>query len=193
MIGRREFLSTAIATALMGASSRASLAESKTYVIPEAHNPRKVWLKTKLEPGEIHVDPNQYALYWTLPNRRAIRFAVGIGRPGLYAAGEFTVGRKAEWPRWRPTERMIARTPAYARYADGMAGGPNNPLGARALYLYNARGYDSALRIHGTNKPWTIGHSISNGCARLINDHAIMLYDMVPVGTRVVLHPKNSA
>ena len=85
---------------------------------------------------------------------------------------------------------MIARNPSYARYANGVPGGPRNPLGARALYLYNANGHDSAMRIHGTPEPWTVGQAVSNGCTRLVNEHVIHLYDQVPLGTKVVLYPK---
>ena len=83
---------------------------------------------------------------------------------------------------------MIERNPSYAKFADGMPGGPENPLGARALYLYNANGHDTALRIHGTPQPWTIGSSVSSGCVRLVNPHIEHLYRRVPVGTRVIVH-----
>lgn len=166
---------------------------AEDYELPEEYLPAEVRLKTRLEPGEIHVDPNSFRLYWTLPNRKAIRYTVGVGRRGLYHAGSFVVGRKAKWPRWRPTDAMIAREPHhYARFADGMPGGPNNPLGARALYLYTESGRDTYLRIHGTNKPWTIASAVSNGCARLTNEHIEELYEFVPVGTRVTLHPKRN-
>jgi lipoprotein-anchoring transpeptidase ErfK/SrfK len=91
-------------------------------------------IKAGFRPGEIHVDPGQFALYWTLEGGIAIRYPVGIGKAERYAAGAFRVGRKAEWPRWTPTKNMIRREPhLYAKYAAGMAGGGNNPLGARAL------------------------------------------------------------
>ncbi len=142
------------------------------------------------EAGGIHLIPDTFKLFWTLETRKAIRYTVGIGHPGLYEPGEFTVGRKAKWPSWTPTQAMIRRNPAYAQWEGGMPGGPNNPLGARALYLYNAAGHDTMLRIHGTNLPRTIGTAVSNGCARLTNEHAIELYERVPVGTRVVLYAK---
>lgn len=160
------------------------------YSLPEEMLPREVPLGNNFAAGEVHVDPGGFALYWILPGRRAIRYAVGIGRPGLYHAGEFHVGAKREWPSWRPTPDMIARDPAaYERFAGGMPGGPNNPLGSRALYLFDASGRDTWLRIHGTNDPSTIGRRVSNGCARLVNDQIIDLYNRVPIGTRVVLHP----
>lgn len=160
------------------------------YNIPEEFLPREVRIRNDFDPFEIHVDPGQYALYWTLPDKKAIRYAVGIGRTDLYESGEFYVGAKKEWPRWTPTPDMIKRDPGrYARFADGMPGGLNNPLGARGLYLFQPGKGDTFLRVHGTNEPETIGRRVSNGCARLINDHMIDLYDRVPMQTRVVLHP----
>ncbi len=124
-----------------------------------------------------------------MANNEALQYSIGIGKPGLYESGEFHVGAKREWPSWTPTPEMIERTPSYAQWEDGMPGGPNNPLGARALYLYYAGTVrDSYLRIHGTNRPNTIGSAVSNGCARLVNEYAIHLYNRVPVGTRVVLY-----
>lgn len=121
----------------------------------------------------------------------AIRYGVGVGRASLYEAGTFTVARKAKWPWWRPTNAMIRREPhKYARYKNGLKGGPNNPLGARALYLYDDAGRDTYLRIHGTNEPHTIGSAVSNGCARLTNDHVKDLYERVEIGAKVRLYPK---
>lgn len=186
---RRKFLKVAAsATMLSALGARTALAAP--YVLPESFLPTQVRLRVRLKPGEIHLIPDTFKLYWTLENREAIRYTVGIGRPGLYQPGEFTVGRKAKWPSWTPTQAMIRRNPAYAQWEDGMPGGPNNPLGARALYLYNAAGHDTMLRIHGTNLPHTIGTAVSNGCARLTNEHVTELYERVPVGTRVVLYAK---
>ncbi|WP_106159096.1 L,D-transpeptidase [Hasllibacter halocynthiae] len=159
--------------------------------LPDQFLPRMVRTRAGFEANEIHVDPGQFALYWTLPNAQAIRYSVGIGRPGLYEAGEFYVGAKREWPSWTPTPDMIERDPAsYAQYADGMPGGPENPLGARAIYLFTPSRGDTFLRIHGTNAPRTIGTAVSNGCARLVNPHAVDLYDRVPLNSRVVLYPQ---
>ena len=119
---------------------------------------------------------------------------MGVGRGDLYIPGTFHVGAKKEWPSWTPTKEMIARSPGhYAQFADGMPGGPGNPLGARALYLFDDVRGDTFLRIHGTPEPWTIGSAVSNGCVRLVNDHITALYDTVPIGTRVVLYAKKSA
>ncbi len=157
--------------------------------LPEAFLPREVRIKKGFEPYEIHVDPGQFALYWTLPERKAIRYSVGIGRPGLYESGEFFVGAKKKWPSWTPTPDMIERQPElFKKHEDGMPGGLRNPLGARALYLFIPGRGDTFLRIHGTNAPDTIGLRVSNGCARLVNEHIMDLYERVPLDTRVVLY-----
>jgi lipoprotein-anchoring transpeptidase ErfK/SrfK len=101
------------------------------------------------------------------------------------------LGAKKEWPSWTPTKDMIARDPdQYAQYAGGMPGGPNNPLGARALYLFDDVGNDTFLRIHGTPEPWTIGSAVSNGCVRLANEDIVALYEAVEIGVPVLLLPK---
>ena len=185
LLTRRSALLAGAAALLSGPA----FAAAEPYQIPERHRARIVRIKRSFAPGEIHVDPGQFALYWTLEGGKAVRYPVGIGRAGLYTSGTFRVGRKAEWPRWTPTKAMIAREPhIYAKHAGGMPGGPNNPLGARALYLYNGAGRDTLLRIHGTPRPDTVETSRSNGCVRMINAHAIDLYERVPTGTRVVLH-----
>lgn len=190
---RREFLIGAGCGAVMlGANGvRAAVpAQLPDYDMPEDFLPREVRIKNDFAPFEIHVDPGQYGLYWTLPKKKAIRYTVGIGRTALYEAGEFYVGAKKEWPSWTPTPEMIQRDPdSYAKYQDGLPGGLNNPLGSRGLYLFQPGRGDTFLRVHGTNEPKTIGRRVSNGCARLINDQMIDLYDRVPMQTRVVLHP----
>jgi len=193
MLKRRDFLTTSLAAGALGATP-AFAHKAEPYVIPEEYMPVEVYLQTKLEPGELHVDPNSFRLYWTLPNNKAIRYTVGVGKDELYHAGEFYVGAKREWPSWTPTPEMIKRDPAaYEKFADGVPGGVNNPLGSMALYLFNANKRDTYLRIHGTSQPRTIGRAVSNGCARLVNDQATQLYHMVPLGTRVVLNPKGPA
>lgn len=119
----------------------------------------------------------------------AMRYGVAVGRSGLQSPGTYTIRRKVEWPSWTPTANMIAREPeVYGPYASGVPGGPDNPLGARALYLYDDAGRDTYLRIHGTPQPWTIGTSASSGCVRLVNDHVMRLYLEVPLDTAVTLH-----
>ncbi|WP_375566099.1 L,D-transpeptidase [Oceaniradius stylonematis] len=138
-------------------------------------------------PGTIIIDPRNHFLYLQQGGGQARRYGVGVGRAGLAFKGTAVIGRKAEWPRWTPTQNMIRREPEkYAHYAGGVPGGPNNPLGARALYLYR-NGRDTLYRIHGTNQPQSIGQSVSNGCIRMINDHVVDLYERVPLGAKVVV------
>lgn len=184
MLSRRHFLASAAASTALPA-----FAATQPWVMPEEYKPRIVRIKGDFAPGEIHVDPGQFALYWTLEKGKAIRYTVGIGRAGLYERGTFHIGAKKEWPSWTPTPEMIERDPkAYKRFEDGMPGGPNNPLGARALYLFKPQIGDTFLRIHGTSQPQTIASAVSNGCVRLTNSHISHLYEQVPMDTKVVLH-----
>ena len=137
--------------------------------------------------GTIVIDTASHYLYLMEGSNRARRYAIAVGKDGLQYKGAVKVGDKQEWPRWIPTKEMQAREPAkYARYAEGMPGGGANPLGARAIYLYE-NGRDTHLRIHGTIAPETIGTNSSNGCFRMINEHVMDLYRRVPVGTQVVV------
>jgi lipoprotein-anchoring transpeptidase ErfK/SrfK len=132
-------------------------------------------------PGTIIIDtPNTY-LYLVLGNGRAMRYGIGVGREGFTWAGTQTISKKAEWPDWFPPAEMIARQPYLPRF---MAGGPSNPLGARAMYLGG-----TVYRIHGTNAPSTIGQHVSSGCIRLVNEDVTDLYSRVTVGTKVVVLP----
>ncbi|MFG1300590.1 L,D-transpeptidase [Xanthobacter sp. V3C-3] len=140
-------------------------------------------------PGTLVVDPKNRFLYLVQENGKALRYGVGVGREGLEFSGKADVGYKREWPGWRPTDAMIAREPArYRPWAGGMAGGADNPLGARALYLFKD-GKDTLYRIHGTNEPWTIGEAVSSGCIRMMNQDVIDLYRRVPDGAKVVVLP----
>ena len=187
---RRDFVVSGAALAATAAAANAQT-ETQTTGLPEEFNPRYVKIGGRAAPYELHVVPQDFALYWTLPEKRAIRYSVGIGRPGLYESGTFYVGAKKEWPAWTPTPEMIQRQPElYKQWEDGMPGGPGNPLGARAIYLFQEGRGDTFLRIHGTADPSGIGREVSNGCARLINSHAVHLYEQVPLGSKVVLHPK---
>jgi lipoprotein-anchoring transpeptidase ErfK/SrfK len=147
---------------------------------------QEVAYETREKPGTIVVNTPERRLYYVLGNGRAIRYGIGVGREGLALRGNATVGRKAKWPNWTPTANMIARDPRNREFAGGVPGGLNNPLGARALYLYRG-GRDTMFRIHGTNAPNTIGHAMSSGCVRMLNHDVIDLYDRVPVGTNVVV------
>jgi len=137
--------------------------------------------RTSEAPGTIIIDtPNTY-LYLVLPGGKAMRYGIGVGREGFTWSGVKTIERKAEWPDWTPPPQMIQRQPYLPRF---VAGGPSNPLGARAMYLS-----DSVYRIHGTNAPETIGGFVSSGCIRLLNEDVIDLYNRVHVGAKVVVRP----
>ncbi len=141
-----------------------------------------VFYRTTAAPGTIIVSTSQRFLYLVEGNNRAIRYGIGVGRVGFQWSGIHRVSRKAEWPDWRPPPEMIERQPYLPRF---MAGGPGNPLGARALYIGH-----TVYRIHGTNQPQTIGHAVSSGCFRLTNPDIIDLYGRVPIGTKVVVQHK---
>lgn len=148
---------------------------------------REVAFPARYSPGTVVVNVSERRLYLVQSGSRALRYAVGVGREqALNFRGSAVVGRKAAWPRWIPTADMIKRMPHYAAYAGGMPGGLENPLGARALYLY-VGDRDSYFRIHGTNEPATIGSAVSSGCIRLFNQDIIDLYNRVPVGAPVVV------
>lgn len=193
MIKRRNVLTGIGAMAALGAGpfptkrAHAHHTGKKKFKIDPKHVPQRVGYPGRYRRGTIIVDPHERFLYLIEGFGRARRYGVGVGRAALAWSGTATIKRKAEWPSWTPTENMIKREPhKYARYADGVPGGPNNPLGARALYLYEGD-QDTYYRIHGTNQPWTIGTASSNGCIRMINDHAIDLYNRTPLGTKVVV------
>ncbi|MDI6026344.1 L,D-transpeptidase [Corticibacterium sp. UT-5YL-CI-8] len=137
-------------------------------------------------PGTIVVNTPERRLYYVMEGGEAMRYGIGVGKAGLALSGSAKVGRKAEWPSWTPTGNMIRRDPRNKRFAGGMAGGLNNPLGARALYLYRG-GNDTMFRIHGTNQPKSIGHAMSSGCVRMLNHDVIDLYARAEVGAQVVV------
>ncbi len=157
---------------------------ASTYVLPERLRRAVVALATSEAPGSIIIDTGNTVLYYVLGQGRAIRYGVGVGREGFTWSGVQTISHKAEWPDWHPPAQMIARQPYLPRF---MAGGPGNPLGARAMYLGS-----SEYRIHGTNDPSTIGKFVSSGCIRLTNEDVADLFSRVDVGTRVVVLPKNA-
>ncbi|MDK9695937.1 MAG: L,D-transpeptidase [Siculibacillus sp.] len=141
--------------------------------------PTEVDWDGKQAPGTIVVDTGSRHLYLVQAGGKARRYGVGVGRPGFQWAGSHTITRKAEWPDWRPPAAMLKRKPELPHY---MAGGPDNPLGARALYLGSTE-----YRIHGSNEPWTIGKAVSSGCIRMRNEDVTDLYGRVGVGTRVMV------
>jgi lipoprotein-anchoring transpeptidase ErfK/SrfK len=130
-------------------------------------------------PGTVIINTKERRLYYVMGGGRAIRYAIGVGKEGFQWAGTQTITNKQEWPDWRPPAEMIRRRPDLPRY---MAGGPHNPLGARAMYLGS-----TLYRIHGSNEPETIGHAVSSGCIRMLNEDVVDLYNRVKVGTRVVV------
>ena len=187
MLSRRSLLASG--ASFIAASSSASFARTSDPQLPidPSLMPRRVKVMRKYIRGQIIVVPSNHLLYWIYDKGWAIRYGVGVGRAGLAFSGQAVIQRKAEWPSWRPTDSMIAREPhKYEKFRDGVPGGPTNPLGARALYLYQ-NGRDTYCRIHGTTEPTSIGRSVSNGCIRMLNDHVIDLYNRVPVGTVVTV------
>ena len=151
-------------------------------VMPERLRRQVVAFNTAEAPGTIIIDTGNTALYYVLGQGKAMRYGVGVGREGFTWSGVQTISRKAEWPDWHPPAEMIARQPYLPRF---MAGGPGNPLGARAMYLGT-----TVYRIHGTNRPDTIGTAVSSGCFRLVNSDVADLYERVPVGTKVIIRQK---
>ena len=160
-----------------------SLPLEETYAPQRSYAPTRVLVTdpTGQKTGSVTIDTNRRALYLSLGGGQAIRYGVGVGRAGFEWRGRAHVGRKAEWPSWTPPAAMLKRRPDLPRF---MNGGINNPLGARALYLYNG-GRDTLFRIHGTNEPWTIGQAVSSGCIRMMNDDVMDLYSRARVGALV--------
>lgn len=153
---------------------------------------RKVRIETNERPGTIIIDTQRKFLYFIEGNGKATRYGVGVGREGFGWAGTVKVGRKAEWPDWRPPASMIAREKRKGRIIPRyVKGGINNPLGARALYLHKG-GRDTIYRIHGTNQPWTIGLNMSSGCIRMMNKDVKHLYKRAPIGAKVIVIGPNS-
>ncbi|MFD1511549.1 L,D-transpeptidase [Lacimonas salitolerans] len=183
MFTRRSFVAAA-------AASLAAPSLANAVTLDPKFTPQTVTVAEKYSPGQIIVLPRAHFLYFITEPRTALRYGVGVGKAGLDFTGTATISVKKEWPTWRPTDEMIERDPqAYAKFKDNdyvQPGGPGNPLGARALYLFQ-NGRDTYYRIHGTIEPNSIGRSVSNGCIRMINDHVIDLYNRVPVGTSVTV------
>ena len=180
---RRTFIASALAT-----SALPQVMSAQTAVFDPT--PQEVRIKSQFEPGQLLILPRSYYLYFVTEPRKAMRYGVGVGRAGLEFTGTATIDVKKEWPTWRPTNEMIERDPkAYARFignTEAQPGGPSNPLGARALYLFQ-NGKDTYFRIHGTTQPNSIGRSVSNGCIRMLNEHVKDLYERVPIGTVVTV------
>lgn len=187
--GMRGFAACVILVACAGASPSMSAPKDEErpgYVpteqeeqLPAELRRQVVFFRTTEGPGTIVVHTQERFLYLVQGNNRAIRYGIGVGREGFQWAGLKRIDRKAEWPDWTPPPEMIQRQPYLPRF---MAGGPGNPMGARALYISG-----TVYRIHGTNQPETIGSAVSSGCFRLTNPELIDLYERVPIGTKVVV------
>jgi lipoprotein-anchoring transpeptidase ErfK/SrfK len=175
--------------------------ESEIDFPVEPVSPRRVKKKYRLqmvdfegteEPGTLVVDPDNRFLYHVLAYGQAKRYGVGVGRAGFAWAGDAKIGMKRRWPRWVPPREMVDRDERARKWVNGQPGGPDNPLGARALYLY-ANGADTLYRIHGTNEPDSIGEALSSGCIRMLNQDVAELFDNVIVGTPVSVRPSTGA
>lgn len=186
MINRRDMLMTGLAaTASLGAPAIARAAQLDPKFAPQT-----VRVSARYQPGQMLVLPKAHFLYFVTAPQQALRYGVGVGRAGLEFTGTATIAVKKKWPTWRPTNEMIAREPdTYAKFVGNnyvQPGGGDNPLGSRALYLFQ-NGRDTYYRIHGTNQPSSIGRSVSNGCIRMTNAHVQDLYERVPIGTVVTV------
>ncbi|MBT9384669.1 L,D-transpeptidase [Pseudooceanicola sp. CBS1P-1] len=186
MTDRRTFL-------IAGLSAGATLAAPgllRAAETPDILAPTRVAFAAGYAPGEIVILPRAYMLYHITAPGEAMRYGIAVAKPGLGFTGAANIRRKVEWPTWRPTPEMIERNPGeYGRFKgndERMKGGPGNPLGARAMYLYQG-GKDTYIRIHGTTQPSSIGRNASSGCFRMKNQDVIALYDKVPIGTKVTV------
>jgi lipoprotein-anchoring transpeptidase ErfK/SrfK len=197
MLSRRAVITGAAAGMLAAPLSNAAFAQSSDddpyplppfdyKKLPEAFRPTVVNYNGRQWPGTIIVDTQARQLYLVLQGGKAMRWGCAVGRDGFRWAGLADVGRKVMWPKWTPPKEMIKRSPEKAKWANGMPGGPDNPLGARALYLFQ-NGNDTLYRIHGTTEPLSIGKNASSGCIRMVNQDAVELYRRVPIGSRVVV------
>jgi lipoprotein-anchoring transpeptidase ErfK/SrfK len=172
--------------------------------VTTARGPDPIYQRTEVEyatrerPGTIVVDPESHFLYLVEGGGRAIRYGVGVGAEGFGWSGTAVVRDKREWPDWHPTKEYLASHPKVVAavsslaFGQGMPGGPENPLGARALYLWQ-NNRDTLYRIHGTNEPWTIGHDVSAGCIRLTNQDVSDLYNRTSMGAKVVVLPSRAS
>jgi len=154
--------------------------------IPAKYRRQIVPNTTGEAPGTLVVETKEHLLYLVQPGGDAIRYGVGIGKAGFEWSGRAVIQYKKKWPTWTPPAEMIGRRPELVKFANGQPGGPDNPLGARALYIFKD-GQDTLYRVHGSPEWWTIGQSMSSGCVRLINQDIIDLYDRVSVGSPIVV------
>lgn len=194
-LSRRTFMKAGLAGASSCLAGCASTSMWSRGPDP-AFRRKVVQYSTREKPGTIIVDPAQHYLYFTQAGGEAIRYGVGVGGEGYGWSGIATVHDKREWPDWYPTNEYLQQhpqvRPALRELQSGLGvpGGPENPLGARAMYLWQGN-KDTLYRIHGTNQAWTIGENVSAGCIRLVNDDVIDLYNRTAIGTKVVVLPLN--
>jgi lipoprotein-anchoring transpeptidase ErfK/SrfK len=189
MINRRHFVSglaTLVLTSAPGQAEDFPINYDDRDKVPFKYRPKTVNYDTNEAPGTIIIESDNKFLYLILDGGKARRYGVGVGKDGFRWAGTATIKRKAKWPTWIPTKEQIERVPNYKQWAGGYPGGPYNPLGARALYLYDGD-RDTQYRIHGTTEPFTIGKRVSSGCLRMLNVDVADLYERVPVGTKVIV------
>ena len=199
VLTRRAFFAKTSAVGVSFALGACAMApDPRTATVNPAYLRTEVAYNRREAPGTLVVDPQNHYLYLVQKGGRALRYGVGVGAEGFGWTGVATVHNKQEWPDWYPTEEMLQRKPEIRRAlvqlqsGIGMPGGPENPLGARALYLWQGN-KDTLYRIHGTNEPGTIGQNVSSGCIRLTNDDVIDLYERTAAGTKVVVLPSPTA
>jgi lipoprotein-anchoring transpeptidase ErfK/SrfK len=191
-MNRRYALNLLLYGGLVTIGPRQALAElypiNKNDVskVPERYRKTMVNYTGGHQPGTIVIDVHRKYLYLVQPNAKAMRYGIGVGKQGFEWQGEAIIRRKAEWPKWTPPKEMVERDPLAAEWANGMPGGPENPLGARALYLFQGN-VDTLYRIHGTAIPSSIGQAVSSGCIRLLNVDVVDLFERVPIGARVLV------
>lgn len=190
---KRRFLIASLASCLaLGVTNPAAAKDhflinsSDIKKVPTIYKRRVVNYIGGHDAGTIVVDTHRKFLYLVQPDGRALRYGIGVGKQGFSWSGDAIIRRKAKWPTWTPPAEMVVRDHLAAEWADGMPGGPENPLGARALYLFQGN-VDTLYRIHGTAIPSSIGKAVSSGCIRLLNADVADLYERVPTGTRVVV------
>lgn len=194
-ISRRAILTSMLASGLLPGGHALALSgepfpvfESDVEQVPYEFRRRKVEYATPEPPGTVVVDPRHRFLYHVLGDGQATRYGVAVGKAGKAWSGEAVIKRMAKWPVWVPTPEHLAAFPQFVKYIHGMPGGRGNPMGARAMYLYQGD-VDTVYRIHGAIKPSLIGHFATAGCISLLNIDVIHLYDQVQIGTRVVVLP----
>jgi lipoprotein-anchoring transpeptidase ErfK/SrfK len=173
---RRIFLTALVALAAPAEAKR-SIAYGGRELVEYASSEKR---------GTVIVNTADRALYHIVDSETAVRYGVAVGKEGFDWSGIARVGRKVKWPKWTPPAAMIKRKPELEQWRNGMPGGRNNPLGARALYLFTPKG-DTGFRIHGTNEPSSIGSAASSGCIRMLNEEVVKLYQQVPIGTKVIV------